>query len=367
MQAMKIVKFVRDYRSQHARSGKSEISKAVECCFRLKRQRSVYASAEVAVRFSTSDGDSFSNTILSLSALKKYDSHPFVVCLVRPTTVEFFLANSTFLKKISHSSQRLRVDKLRGSFNGSDILRNYGDTPNAPENFEKLFTMHCAFTWEENVERLVEATNAIAGIGQKFAPTPTQRESILNAPSVAASIAGMEEYTRLKSQLDAAIQGKAADILDLGAVDNVNLRGNQIEQLITGSGNTHAVADMRRQLMCGIEVQIEIKTKLLNKASAPKAYNIDKVLEVLSGGRVAIAYCFVGIDVPGKRVLTRTQSIFDHSILESTTIQPRWAGRNSRGVTQLTGDFMARVFNPCFREHIDIDEAKRFLKYLLQL
>ena len=67
-----------------------------------------------------------SNTVLSLSALQKYDDKPFIVCIVTPDTNYMMLANSTFLKKISHSSQELRVDNIRGSFNGSDIMIELG-------------------------------------------------------------------------------------------------------------------------------------------------------------------------------------------------------------------------------------------------
>jgi len=35
------------------------------------------------------------------------------------------MANTTFLKKISHSSHQLRVDNVRGSFLGHDIMREY--------------------------------------------------------------------------------------------------------------------------------------------------------------------------------------------------------------------------------------------------
>jgi len=221
MLALEIVKFVRDYRTAHASADKAEISAATARQFGLVCQRSVYANENVAVRFSTAVGGGFSNTVLSLSALQTYDSRPFLVCLIRPNTVEFFLANSTFLKKLSHSSQAFRVDNLRGSFNGSDILRDYEGTQNVPENLEQLFATHGEFTWEQNIERLVEATNAIAGTGRKFAPTPAQRENILESPSVAHRIANSEEYRQLANQLDAAIQEKAPDILRLAAIDNV--------------------------------------------------------------------------------------------------------------------------------------------------
>ena len=366
MRALQLVKFVNDYRAHHAAADKAAIAAAVARRFDLKRKRSLYIGPHFAVRFSTAASGGFSNTVLSLSALHAVDDIPVVVCLVRPDAVEFLLANSTFLKKVSHSSHELRVDNVRGSFNGSDILRNYEGVHNGPENFQQLFDTHQEFTWQQNLERLVEATNAIAGTGRRFAPTAGQRETILRAPAVALHTSNTPQYLAFKRELDAAIQEKATAILELAAIENVNLRGNQIEQIITGGPNVHGFADMRHDLPEGLEVQVEIKTKLLDRSSAPKAYNIDKLLEALSTPGVSIAYCFVGVDVPRNRVISRTVSIFDRTILAATRIQFHWAGRNSRGVTQLTGD-VAKVFAPEFQELIDVSTAQEFLERLLNL
>src|ERR1700737_1738658 len=42
----------------------------------------------------------------------------FIGVVLRPTGLELLLSNSTFLTKISHSSQQLRTDNIRGSFLG---------------------------------------------------------------------------------------------------------------------------------------------------------------------------------------------------------------------------------------------------------
>ena len=70
----------------------------------------------------------------------------------------------------------LRIDNVKGSFNGSDIVTDYEGTPNVPENFAELFALHSAFTWEENLERLVEATNEIVSRNNRFQPSDDQRE-----------------------------------------------------------------------------------------------------------------------------------------------------------------------------------------------
>ena len=134
------------------------------------------------IRFSKASGTSFSNTILSLAALRTLDDKPLIVCIVRPNRLDFMLANATFVKKISHSSMQLSVSKVRGSFNGGDVIKEYGGLANQPENFEQLFAMHAAFRWEENLERIVEATSGIVSRGERFQPTEVEREVILLAP-----------------------------------------------------------------------------------------------------------------------------------------------------------------------------------------
>ena len=109
-----------------------------------------------------------SNTVLALSKLQKYDKKPFFVCIVTPDTNYILLANTTFLKKISHSSKELRVDNIRGSFNGTDIMTQVNGLENAPSHFEELFAFHNETSFQENLERLVEATNGIVGREQKF-------------------------------------------------------------------------------------------------------------------------------------------------------------------------------------------------------
>ena len=115
---------------------KKALERQVQHDFELVKERSVFYGKWFAIRFCTSPTRNFSNTVLSLSALHKYDDIPFVVCLVTPHKNYLMLANTTFLKKISHSSQELRCDNIKGSFNGSDIMRDFEGVANIPENFE---------------------------------------------------------------------------------------------------------------------------------------------------------------------------------------------------------------------------------------
>jgi hypothetical protein len=361
-----LTKFLKGYAKSHPKCTKDKISKATAKEFSLTKKRSVFYCDEFAVRFSSAAGQSFSNGVLSLSALKQYDQSPFIVCVVRPEGVELLLANSTFLKKISHSSQQLRIDNVRGTFLGRDILREYEGIDNRPENFDELFDMHAQFTWEENILRLVESTNSIVPTGQRFEPTEKQSSNILQASELANILSKNPEYLQLGKDLAQLVDKNLEAILEAGSIENINLRGNRIEQIITSSGNFHSLEDISRTLTIGHEVKVDIKTKILALTSNPKGYNIDKVLKALALGNTVFSLFFVGINTESKYVVTCLVSILDETILNATRIQFHWAGRNSRGVTQLTGD-LSRVFDPDFSETVNVKRAKEFLQRLVEL
>ena len=112
--------------SHYGIGDKSRLEPIIKEKFNLTIDRSVYYNEHFSIRFSQSKTESFSNTVLSLSALQKYDSKPFIVCLVMPDKNRLMLANTSCLSKISHSSHELRMDNIKGSFNGSDIMKYIG-------------------------------------------------------------------------------------------------------------------------------------------------------------------------------------------------------------------------------------------------
>ena len=148
--------------------------------FDLVKDRSVYYCDDFAIRFSQSENKRRSNTVLSLSALQKYDDKPFIVCVVSSKVNYLMLANTTFLKKISHSSQELRVDNIKGSFNGGDIMMEFEMLENELSSIEHLFAYHSGLTFQDNLERLVESTNGIVGRVQKFGVTESNKQTILS-------------------------------------------------------------------------------------------------------------------------------------------------------------------------------------------
>ncbi|PYR77267.1 MAG: hypothetical protein DMF86_09660, partial [Acidobacteria bacterium] len=93
---------------------------------------------------------------------------------------------------------------------------------------------------------------------------------------------------------------------------------------------------------------------------------IDKYLHSLSQGHTVISFFFVGIDVSTGTLRTGFASTLDRSIINATHVQFHWAGRNSRGVTQLTRD-LSVVFATGFRERVDVSHARVFLQELMDL
>ncbi|TBV82172.1 MAG: hypothetical protein EYX74_02495, partial [Desulfobulbaceae bacterium] len=192
-------------RENNGINDKARLAKIVADTFGLTRDRSVYYRAEYAIRFSSSSSRNFGNTVLSLSNLHKYDDRPFIVCLVTPAQNFCLIANTTFLRKISHSSQELRENNIQGSFNGSDIMREFEGIENCGENIARLFEIHAGIGFDDNLPRLVEATNNISPSGIKFGVDDAACGSILSAPSRAIRFVASQDASTLKSELDAKV------------------------------------------------------------------------------------------------------------------------------------------------------------------
>lgn len=359
------VKFINTYKSANPDADKSAVQKAWVEWASPEKMRSVFVADGFAIRFSEAKTGAFSNTVLSLSALAKHDMRPFVVAVVRRSSVDFLLANATFLKRVSHSSQQLRLDNIKGSFNGTDIMPVYEGTPNAPEHFEELFALHSAFTWDENLERLVEATNEIIARNNRFQPSSEEHALIIGAPARFSGAVGSEEYAAAERDLTARLEAAKPHILTAALIDNVNIRGNAIEQFITGKGNAHELGDVVLP-MGGGELVIDVKTKLLDRASAPKAYNVDKLLRLLAQPGSVLAFFMIGVDVARGDVSGRLLTVLDDALRNSTVVQHHWAGRGSRGVTQLSGNF-GQALSPDYQPSIDVEGAQGFLKGLIDL
>jgi hypothetical protein len=365
---------------------KARLASIVAAAFHLIKDRSVYYCGDYAVRFSSSAGRSFGNTVLSLSNLRKYDDRPFIVCLVTPSENYCLIANTTFLKKISHSSQELREDNIRGSFNGSDIVREFAGISNTPENFDRLYAIHAEIGFEGNLARLVEATNNISPSGAKYHVGEGALAAILDGPGRAMQFVDSTDCAVLRAELDAQVEKFRTAILLAALIENVNVRGRIIEYLIAGEDET-----LRQQLISAVragnkgippfktdntlgdyhrrfdafDTQTDVKTKIMILNSNPKAYNLDKMLEFLAGDRSVFMFYFVGVD-PGKIVNTVLVSMFQRALLRSTIVLRHWCGRNSRGVTQFEGKTINDLI-VALDSSIDERESVEFLKRVIAL
>ncbi len=303
---------------------KARLARIVADTFHLVKDRSIYYCDDYAVRFSSSADRNFGNTVLSLSNLRKCDDRPFIVCLVTPTKNYCMIANTTFLKKISHSSHKLRENNIVGSFNGSDIAKAFEGIRNIPENISRLYDIHAEIGFEGNLVRLVEATNNISPSGVKYHIGEKALATILGAPKRAIRFVCSRDFAVLKAELDEQVKKFRTEILKAALVDNVNVRGRIIEYLIAGKDES-----LRQQLIAALkagnkgipqfktdnrlgdyqrhfdafDTETDVKTKIMMLNSNPKAYNLDKMLEFLARNRSVFMFYFVGIG-PGETVNT---------------------------------------------------------------
>ena len=382
-------KFVRLIEDNKKINTKEELISIVSSNFAMvKDGRAVYHTEFFAVVFCYSKNGSFPNVVLSLSKLEKYDHIPcFVVLVKKDLDNVIYLINTTFLNKISHSSQDLRIDNIRGSFLGSNIRTELKEINkrNRPEDFDELFSYHQGFTWQENIERLVESTNNIQPTKAKEVLNSVELDNLFKAPRRAMNFIKSDDYKDLLQDLRERCNDVKDAILVAAHIDNVNIRGRLIEALITSN------QDERNQLLRNLsnvehllptydtnndlgdykrsfdnsDSYTDIKTKILYLDSNPKAYNIDKFLKCMGEDRTVFMFFFVGIDDKGI-VNTILTSVFHNKLQNTTLLQHHWAGRGTRGVAQFNGKTINELLQEeSFVNKIDEEESKQFLKILL--
>lgn len=367
------------------KNNKAEAQNATKLRFNLAKCRKVYYCNEFAVTFSFSKNGNFSNTIIALSTLMKYDNIPFFVVLVIGNHNNvLYLANTTFLKKVSHSSQKLRMNNIRGSINGSDIMKEYNDIPNDGIHAEQLFEIHKRFTLQENLERIVEATAGIKPIKTKFMPDDKQYANIHSSVKRAKAFIASADYLTLKADLDSRVRRNLQPIRIASHINNVNIRGRLIEYIITSEDadilkeeadledklpdydTRNGLGDYVRQFATS-NTFTDIKTKLMYHESAPKGYNIDKFLEKMGDDDSVFLFYFVGIDERGatNSILC---SVYDKRLINATKIQFHWAGRETRGAAQFDGKAIAKLIGTKdFTNDIDDNTCNTFIGDLLAM
>lgn len=383
----KVFDFVEYVVKEAPKNNKQRVIDDVVSKFSLIKDRTVYYCDFFAVRFSYTKNNSFSNTVLSLSHLQKYDHIPFFVVLVKAIDDNvIYLANSTFLSKISHSSQNLTMYNIKGSFNGSDIIKNYQDIINEPRNFRYLFAIHAGLSWNDNLLRLVEASSNVISKVEKYIPTKQEEDNIFASVVRAKNFIVSSNFEELRRDLNDRCNKVKNEILVASRIENTNIRGRLIEILITSDeqereklilalskaeealpsyDTRNDLGDYCRGFDNG-ETYTDIKTKVIYLDSNPKAFNIDKFLRCMSRDNTIFFFFFVGID---KRGIMNTilASVYHKNLLNSTILQQHWAGRASRGVAQYNGSVINKMLNEkVFINLIDDNIANEFLKTILK-
>jgi hypothetical protein len=279
------------------------------------------------------------------------------------------------------------VDNIRGSFNGSDIEKIFDEIENHPENFEELFEIHKQIPFEENLIRLVEATNNISPSGIKFLVDKRNKPNILNSPKRAKDFVESDHFNELKYELDELVKKYENEIIIASLIENVKIRGSIIEYLIAGKDeqlkeklisalqnkadipvfkSENDLGDYTKDFGEQYHTETDIKTKIMVLNSNPKAYNLDKLLEFLSKDNSVFMFYFVGIGF--EKILSPVLvSIFHKTLLENTILLKHWAGRNSRGVSQLNGTKIKSLFEHIEVDDIDIDSSTSFLSEIINL
>jgi len=382
-EVQKLIKFIK---GNDGIGDKEKLSVLVQKKFNLTKDRKVFSNEFFAIRFSKSEKVKMSNTILSLSALQKYDNRPFIVCIVSSETNYLVLANTTFLKKISHSSKDLRSDNIKGSFNGSDIISEFHGIENQPCNFKSLYEYHEGLPVKDNLERLVESTNGIVGRTQKFIVSEKNKHIITDSVLRAIKFVKSEYFSDLNNDLNDRVGKVQGEIAIAAFIDNVNIRGRIIEYLITDNGSTlkeqiikslhkkRTLPQFKTEDKLGdysknyniFNTETDIKTKVLFLDGNPKAYNIDKLLSFLSTEKSVYMIYLLGID-DNKKIISRLVSVFDSRLVNNTQIRDHWAGRQTRGVAQFIGKGLNTILSEDNSSTISEKEANQFIEKLIEL
>lgn len=330
------------------------------------KNRNIYYNENVSIRFSYVEDGGYSNTFKGFKYILEDDNKPFLACIIRKNEIEFLLANSTFINKISHSSKILELLKIRGSVNLSNIIRKFSGHENEPANFAELFKLHLEIPQKDNIERVIENTKLIKSKGERFNISDEQQKIIYENALFIKEIETDSKFITLKNKLYNKVKILKTEILETAKINNVNIRGNSIEQLITQGENSHELGDIFEIINENCSIIIDVKSKLLNFSSAPKAYNIDKLLEAVSNEKTYFGYLFIGVDDKNNEVKVKLVSFLDKFLINNTKIQHHWSGLNSRGTAQLT-DNIKNVFENNFQNEINAEQSKAFLEKLINL
>ena len=278
------------------------------------------------------------------------------------------------------------MTNIKGSFNGSDIMRDYDGHENSPVNFDYLFAIHQGLEWEDNLSRLVDATSNIKAINQKYTPSQQETKNIYDSVMRAEDFVKSKNYNILNDDLNERCNRCRKEILIASHIENTNIRGRLIEALITSDEDErekiisnlkdmesalpsydtkNGLGDYYREFK-NADTYTDIKTKVIYLNSNPKAYNVDKFLKQMADNRSVFMFFFIGVD-ENAIFNTLLCSVYHGKLIDNTILQFHWAGRSSRGAAQFNGNAIDEMLNESdFKNEIDEDKAKVFLTKLIE-
>ncbi|MEG0334420.1 MAG: hypothetical protein RR607_08060, partial [Akkermansia sp.] len=283
--------------------------------------------------------------------------------------------------------KELSMTNIKGSFNGSDIIKSFNNISNSAENIENLFAFHQEIEWRDNLNRLIETTKKIIPSSKKFIPTQEQQKNIFNSVKRAELFVQSKNFLTLKNDLDKRVELFKESIMVASHIENVNIRGRLIECIITSNEEKKDnliknLNEMESSLPCydtknGLgdfirtfdngDTYTDIKTKLVYLNSNPKAFNVDKFLSCMAEKNTIFLFYFIGIDEHSiiNKILC---SVYHKELIDCYAIQQHWSGRSTRGTTQIIGEKINNLLEcSCFVNEIDQYSATDFIDSMLQL
>lgn len=363
----------------------------------IKDHSILFKENEFAIRvsYTKNKNENFSNTIISLSKIFDKDKIPFICARITPDENFYYLINSSFIKKVSHSSKNLDFNNIKGSILGHDILKTIlidkcsscsEFLSNEPKNFEEIyFTFHCNNSFEENLKNIVEKTKNIKPILKKVEINDLMKLNILNSPNLHQEFCNSQYFNEIEELLNERVEKTRSNILDsiVSTGNNPKQYGEYIQNLIVKGEektfeesmnnfltnkkniNDHRLDDfliVKNNKNCSIDIKI----KVINLNSAPKGVNLDKLLEFLGKENSIFLFYFVGIDENKKTLSTKLAPLFDKSLLYTSYITNHWSGINRRGTIQLQGKAINDILLGFKAIDIDIYFAKEKLKEYIE-
>jgi len=321
----------------------------------------------VSVRFTqnnkTTNGNA-SNTVIAIGKIFPRDEQPILSVMVTAGKNYVRIMNSSFINKIPHSSKNATADKLRGSINYSNIIKEFEGMINESENIKALFDLHSEHDFWDNYERIYGLTSQIKGKKPKFMPTEEQKQHLMGSGQRSLKFLNSEFFQLLSDDLKRRVERNSKAIVVAGSfIKNAKVRGEIIEYLITSDDdaklseicsdlakndipevtNPHGFLDYERTFE-DIQAGIDIKTKVMYLDSQPKGFSIDDALLYLSEENTVFLIYWVGIE-KDETLKLQLLPVFERNMLKNHHIQKHWSGINQRGHIQFDGKMMGQVLS----------------------